>query len=184
MSISVVIGTYGSSKWKRAAQVAALTVPSECEIILSHKDTLHEARNSGAIKASGKRLVFLDADDELTPDFAKLIVEDEDVLQPKTVYVSPEGQRGEPSWLTPCQSLLHGNHLIVGCPVIREAFLEVGGFDRWPVYEDWALWLKMQRAGATFGKTEAVYVVNVNPKGRNSHIDARSHAQRIQRRYA
>lgn len=175
--ISVVMATYGDDwlvEHKNDILWAKQSVERQTrrgvELVRVHGPSLHEARNSGAMQANGDRLVFLDADDWLSNDFCEKIIEPEDVLQPYTKYVKSQYESIETtaSYLEPRESLLDGNHLIVGCPVNRELFLDVGGFDDWPIYEDWALWLKMKKAGATFGRTTGVYYVRHNFMGRNS----------------
>jgi glycosyltransferase involved in cell wall biosynthesis len=187
----VIIGTYGDEDyWGRLAQRAAASVTDDMECIHVHGNTLAQARNEGARRASGERLVFLDADDELTDDFSRRVVEPEDVLQPRTMF--REGATITPShWIRPLswedndiyKSLLIGNHIIVGAPVKRDAFLSVGGFDEWTIAEDWALWLKMAKAGYSFGKTSAIYIVHVNLNSRNHQPD-NGEIDRIRRMYS
>lgn len=168
--ISVIVATYGPrGYWDMIAERAVRSAELETDdVIRIHGNTLAEARNEGAAKAKNKRLVFLDADDELARGFNHWVVEYETVLQPRTQYFHADYTVSEPYWIAPRESLYEGNHIIVGAPVLKEAFMDVGGFDDYPIYEDWALWLKMKQAGATFGKTWATYRVHVNPKGRNS----------------
>lgn len=167
--ISIVVATYGDrAVWDRVARPAMISAVNETDdLIRVHGKTLHEARNEGAAKARHKRIMFLDADDKIRRGFVSLVVQKETILQPQTMFVS--GLTVEhPSWIKPFPTLLDGNHLIVGCPVLKEAFMDVGGFDDYPIYEDWALWLKMVKAGATIGKTHGVYMVNKREDGRNS----------------
>lgn len=171
MSVSVVIATYGHEVWKTMARTAAESVVGAKQVILSHDTTLATARNSGAQQATGDRLVFLDADDELAPDFISRVVETEDILQPKTIY-RDENSTSDAFWIAPRENLLMGNHIVIGAPVNRRLFLASGGFDEYPIAEDWALWLKMKKLGVTFGRTEATYIVNVNHTGRNTKSDA------------
>jgi len=170
--ISVVIGTYGSyEKWAPLARRAMASVEKQTvavEAIHVHADTLADARNIGARRTIGERLVFLDADDWLAPDFCEKIVEPEDVLQPMTVQHRGGYQTTLAKYMEPREDLLDGNHRIVGCPVDREVFMEVGGFDEWPIYEDWALWLKIRAAGGSFGKTTGVYNIELRDGSRNS----------------
>ena len=171
--ISVVIASYGDPFWANLAKFAlrtvyAQTIPVDYVQIHLENGTLAEARNRGALKAVGDRLVFLDADDTLDRQFCEKIVEPETILQPKTAVYGSHGELlEEPEFLAPYGDLLEGNHLIVGSPVNRQAFLDVGGFDEWPLFEDWALWLKMRKAGATFGKTDGVYNIHRRDFGRN-----------------
>jgi glycosyltransferase involved in cell wall biosynthesis len=166
--ISVVVATYGDyDVWGPIAERALASTKEFDEVIYVHGETLASARNAGARKARGERLVFLDADDELAPGFKDLVVEEEDILQPLTIYRQPDGTETEPHYLLPYGDLYDGNHIVIGAPINRELMLSVGGFDEYPVAEDWALWLKMRRAGATFGQTKATYIVNVNHNSRN-----------------
>lgn len=169
--ISVIVATYGDrDHWRRIARRAINSAENqtvEAEVLYTHGATLARARNFGATLAHGERLVFLDADDWLAHDFVEKIVEPENVLQPMTTTYIGGHQMQLPYYLPPREDLLDGNHLIVGCPVDKELFMDVGGFDEWPVYEDWALWLKIRAAGGTFGKTTGVYNINHNPDGRN-----------------
>jgi glycosyltransferase involved in cell wall biosynthesis len=172
--ISIIISTF-NNEWlkrnrhyfERAMQSAhSQTIP--VEVLWEHGETLASARNQGAENASGDRLVFLDADDELEPNFARSITEPESVLQPLTVQKWENTYPTEPAYMEPRADLIDGNHLIVGCPVKRDIFMDVGGFDEWPVYEDWALWLKIKKAGGTFGKTTGIYRINLREGSRNS----------------
>ena len=166
--ISVVVATFGDyDKWSAIAQNALRSASDFDDVIYMHHDTLAKARNAGALVAKGDRIVFLDADDELAPGFKDLVVEDEDILQPQTIYRYPDGTVDGPSYLLPYGDLYDGNHIVIGAPINRQLMLDVGGFDEYPVAEDWALWLKMRRAGATFGQTKATYIVNVHPQSRN-----------------
>lgn len=167
--ISIIVATYGNRQvWDQIARPAMLSAVNETDdLIRVHGKTLHEARNEGAAKARHERIMFLDADDKIRQGFVRQVVQKETILQPKTMFVS--GLTVEyPSWIKPFPSIYDGNHLIVGCPVLKEAFMDVGGFDDYPIYEDWALWLKMIKAGATVGKTNGVYIVNKGLDGRNA----------------
>lgn len=172
--ISVIVATYGDyDLWNPLAERALRSVdPEAMETIRVHGDDLASARNAGARAASGDRLVFLDADDELYPGFSDLVVESEDVLQPMTMFREPAtGAINSYGWIEPAEDLLIRNHIIVGAPVNRELFLESGGFEDYSIAEDWALWLKLRSMGATFGRTSATYVINFNPSGRNAQPD-------------
>lgn len=152
------------------------------EVLWEHGEDLASARNRGARHARGERLVFLDADDWLDLDFVDKAVEPEDVLQPRTAFWNEESDPITPShYIEARDELLHGNHIVVGAPVNRELFLDVGGFDGYPIYEDWALWLKMKQAGATFGTTTGVYNVTLRTGSRNQGSGADTFNQIVQR---
>ena len=62
-----------------------------------------------------------------------------------------------------------GNFWIIGSPVRTELIRKVGGFrDGLPIYEDWDLWLRCYRAGASVEVIEeATYVAYARPNSRN-----------------
>lgn len=183
--ISVIISTFGDIDiWGPLADRARKSVGDDTEVIMSHAYSLCEARNQGARLAQGDRLVFLDADDELEPGFCDKIVEPEDVLQPMTIYRGGEWDGEVPFWIPPHEDLIYCNYIIVGAPVSKLQFLEVGGFDDYKIAEDWALWLKLKKYGASFGRTKATYIVNVNLNGRNSPIDIDGELDRIRRDFS
>lgn len=172
-TVSIVIGTYGDRDlWASISQrafdsAAAQTVSAE--VIRSHGDTLQEARNYGAEEATGEWLIFLDADDELDSRYVEAMLRAEgDIRQPSTLGIE-DGVPDEFSVLIPRRNLLEANFLVIGSMVRRNLFLEVGGFDDYPILEDWALWLKLWVNGATIGAApDAIYKVHVNRDGRNN----------------
>jgi hypothetical protein len=193
--VTVVIGTYGADEWKhRAATLATEVFETQTftpEIVWAHRDSLAEARNTGAEAAKGDWLVFLDADDKLEADFCSWIdyyrrhdALQADVFQTCVMGFNTEGFIEDAPVLIPQKyPLIHGNYLTIGSPVRREKFLEVGGFDEWPMLEDWALWLKCEKAGALFSSMpEAVYYINDDHE-RNVSAQDYKIAQSIRRTY-
>lgn len=189
--ISVIIGTYGSDEWRDLAWSRAwpsvpdpepLALPGKPylrsqERVVVHADTLAEARNRGAEAAKNPWLCFLDADDELTLGyiaamwaaiFAAGAMSLDCLYTPQVEYVLPGGKRTEPPKFWPEVPIEDGNWLVIGTVVPRQLFMEVGGFEEWPMWEDWALFARMQKAGARVVKVpDAVYRAHRNPRGRN-----------------
>lgn len=182
-SCTVVIGSYGERHWldlgtQRAAQSAfAQMVP----VIYVHGLTLHGARNAALAQVETERVVFLDADDELTPDYCKtLAAGTADLRVPSVKYVRPNG-RSQPAYVPKvaghthkCQAacLSDGNYAVIGSMANVELLRSVGGFRDEDCYEDWSAWLRMYRAGATVETIrEAVYVAHVRPDSRNRALD-------------
>lgn len=180
--VSVIVATFGDEKWTRLAEERAL--PSaraqsvEVEVIYRHEVSLHQARNFGAGEAQGRYLIFLDADDELSPDYAEKMIDAAGsvlvrsdhrhwLFQPATLGVV--GEKEDPfSVVIPQKHLLDGNFMVIGTMLSKELFEGVGGFADWPLYEDWDLWIRCWRAGAGFKPVpEAVYRVHVTPGSRN-----------------
>lgn len=178
--ISVVIGTHGTQHWADLARDRAR--PSTegqdgiVEALCVHTGadgTLAQARNAGAAQARGDWLVFLDADDELAPDFGTQIATAIDdhgdelaLFTPAVQYV--QGARRPTPKVWPTIDLRDGNYLVIGTAISRRLFHEIGGFKEWPLYEDWCLWQRAENAGAWVVEVpDAVYVAHVNANSRN-----------------
>lgn len=178
--ISVVIGTYGSDRWRDLAWSRAYpSVPAGVETWVMHHNTLAQARNAGADVATNDWLCFLDADDELQAGYLDAMWQairhipwpgPLPMFTPAVQYVSgAHGRRVEgPPFFHPEVPIETGNWLVIGTVVPRQLFLDVGGFEEFPKYEDWALFARMQKAGAVPVKVpDAVYRAHRNPRGRN-----------------
>lgn len=170
--VTVVVGTYGDQEWVERAQRAIASAKSQCaEVIHVHGETLAKARNEGIERAKTEWVLCLDADDELAPGcIAALAAADGDLRCPAVSYVRG-GHPGRPKTWPPCD-LKDGNYLVVGTLMRRDAALAVGGFQEWPLYEDWALFQLMAKAGATITQVPAaVYIAHVRPESRNRAPD-------------
>lgn len=200
----VIIGTFGSEKWLEKAYdvavpsaVAAMGGRDEL-VIVSHGTTLSDARNTPAMiygTSVADWIIFLDADDQLDPNYVtamqeriKFLPEGDFIIQPATVEIRNGVQVGQPGLIPPKRSLWDGNHCVIGSAVPARLFFEVGGFDEWPAWEDWALWLKCMKAGAQFTTCpEAIYKVGVDTstKSRNQvdHRDAQRLYAKMRRHY-
>jgi glycosyltransferase involved in cell wall biosynthesis len=173
----VAIGTYGERDlWAPLVQRAIASVKAqsqECIYSWHHCRQLHQARNDAAnqlIDRGVDWLVFLDADDELHPDFimnmalyASVQPEGEmTVLQPSSLGVV-DGVEDNFPYLKPQTNLLQENYLIIGCAHPAKLFQSIGGFDDWPLLEDWAYWTKAWVHGASFEQVpDAVYRVHID----------------------
>lgn len=191
--ISVIIGTYGDDDWRQLAWSRAypsvprtdeptavwrdgLLVFPSTEIIVVHGETLAQARNQGAQHATNPWLCFLDADDELTDGYLQTMTTvirafgrdvGDRLFTPRVQYVGQGGREEEPLF-HPEVPIEQGNWLVIGTCVPRALFIEVGGFEEWEKYEDWALFARMQLAGGKPVKVPgATYRAHRNPHGRN-----------------
>lgn len=197
-SVAVVVATFGDDDWcqlgnytaQRLKELQTLTP----EIIRIHGlEGLINARNHCMDSILGfDWVVFLDADDDLDPQFVEAVAlydGDADILQTavRGFNWTPDNER---EWIDPVPTLhkqkyplKSSNYLIIGSPIRTEMFLRVGGFDDWPVLEDWALWLKCYNAGARFDELyEAVYFIN-DAHGRNLNPEADEVARQIRAHY-
>lgn len=166
-TVTAVIATYGDESWAElAAERAIPSVDGQVPWIHVHGDTLHDARNAGLAQVATPDVVHLDADDELEPGFFDAIAKsDADLRAPAVRYVRNNRPRQAAmprvaghthDCTTDC--LPEGNWLVVGTVAPAHLLRDVGGWEAWPVYEDWAIWLRCWLAGATVEAVpEAVY---------------------------
>lgn len=183
-SIAVCIGTFGDiDRWERIARTWALpSVEMQLEpparITWSHGPTLQAARNNAA-RPEGclddtEWLCFVDADDELDPGYIAAMaaaakdLEGDWLLQPATLGVHPDLREDPHPVVIPRKNLLDGNFMVISTLIRTSQFHRLGGFEDWPVYEDWDLWLRARYDGAQFNAVpEAVLRVHVHPNSRN-----------------
>lgn len=178
--IGVVIGTFGDESWAELAFSRAL--PSVVKqrrdqaVFPVHGETLAQARNEGAVFASAEAnwLLFLDADDELAPGYLDAMEHAIGQHHPNAphMYV-PQVQyiktgRAEAPFFPVQMPHTEGNWMVIGTVVPAWLFAEVGGFEEWPIYEDYALFARMQNAGAKPVKVpDAHYQAHWRAKSRN-----------------
>lgn len=183
MDVTVVVATYGDDKWHQLAWERA--IPSAqaqgVQVIHSIGATLQDARNSGLQRVSTPHICFLDADDELEPGFFDAIAQSTaDLRVPSVRYVTP---KRTPKALMPrvaghevhdctADCLAFGNWMVIGTVAPTRLLLNVGGFRDFDWSEDWDLWVRCWRAGATIEPVpDAVYRAHVRPDSRNRAPD-------------
>ena len=133
-----------------------------CEILIRHDPdgTIASCRNDLAERATGDWLCFLDADDELAPDFLDAMerAEEQEVTAP--LLLTPS--RNRKGVFAPEKDIYLSNWLCIGTLVPRDLFLSVGGFQDYPYgFEDWALWVRCVQAGARIVKVpDALYIAH------------------------
>lgn len=183
----IVIGTFGDQWWLQkaydhAVPSAVLAMDGVDELVfVSHGMNLSDARNTPGLvygTSVADWIIFLDADDQLDVDYVhamqrrvEALPEGDYIIQPSTVGIRDGVQIGSPELIPPRgKTILAGNHCVIGSAVPTRLFFEVGGFDEWPAWEDWALWIKCWMSGAKFTTCpEAIYKVGIDTsrKSRN-----------------
>lgn len=164
---TVIVATFGDESWQRRAEMAAETASEADEVILCHHKALHLARNKGAERARGEWLVFLDADDELTPGYFDAMSESLGDLRSPAVQYVRDGIEEPPVLLQP-KPIQQGNWMVIGTAVRRNLFNRAGGFHAWELYEDWDLWWRCMRLGALNTQVpRAVYRAHMSAGSRN-----------------
>jgi hypothetical protein len=171
MTIGIVIGTFGSDPiWKKLADNAEQSVLAQTvnpdAFVKIHGETLAQARNEGVAKLGTTDALILDADDLLTPDYVEKMGQAKGTLRyPMVGKIYPDGSRELVKYM-PCD-LLEQNYITIGSMFRVADFLAVGGFGEEPIFEDWSLWLRLWKYGADIQPSQAIYVQNVRPEGRN-----------------
>lgn len=190
MDVEIAVCTFGGNEWRELADRRA--VPSAeaqgVPVRRCHADTLAESRNYALELCETEFLIYLDADDELEPGYCEAMLAGQgDVRAPavrRIVTTSSGRPRVKRSTYMPrvwghrhqCvgDCLKEGNWITVGAMARVDLLREVGGWDGFPVYEDWALWLKCWKAGGDIQPCpDAVYRYWESPNSRNGSLPPR-----------
>lgn len=188
-TIGVAICTFGQSSWLEKSLTHALpsieaqtVTPTQIVTIHMPLGTLAQARNQAVYGLETEWVVFLDADDQLEPDYIEKIptTSEFDILAP-LIRHNADGQisRLPASW-----HISANNWIVIGAPFRRKFFMCVGGFQEFPGLEDWDLWIRMEEAGAKIGVFDGCYRVFDNPGSRNKSFDSCAVSDRIRQNRA
>lgn len=194
MDLTVIVGTFGDLKWSNlaheraipSAELQAPVVHVHGDVLETYGESLAQCRNRGAEQAKTEWLCFLDSDDEILPGFVDAMSRAPgDLRTPAIEYV--RAGRIRPAIFWPDRDLREGNWLVVSTLMRRELFLDIGGFRDVPMYEDWDLFMRCTKTGATISKVpDAVTRVHINLKSlhrngstRRQKIDAHNHVLRL-----
>jgi glycosyltransferase involved in cell wall biosynthesis len=184
VDVTVVVATYGDDEWGQLAHERA--VPSARALgvphIHHHDRDLMTARNAALDWVDTEWVVYLDADDELEAGYFDAMASGTAVLRvPRVRYVTP---RRTPMPITPrvaghrhdCtgECLPFGNFMVIGTLAPVRLIREVGGFRDFDLYEDWDLWVRCWKAGATIESVpSAIYRAHVRADSRNRAPDSK-----------
>lgn len=112
------------------------------------------ARNAGTTIASGDYLLFLDADDELSPFYIEEVLKemkgDVQVVYSDMQFIGDQnGVVGMPE--ATLENMQGWQCVPSVCALVdTRAFNLVGGFDNGEIFEDWGFWLRMTHKGYVF----------------------------------
>lgn len=172
MDVTIVVGTYGGPEWVALARKRALPSAHKqgCPVLHIHADTLADARNWGIEQVDTTWVIVLDADDELSAGYVPgLLMGSADIRAPRLVEVAENGTRYEVQLAH--RDIEQLNPLPVSCLARRDDILAAGGFQPWRAWEDWALWLRMVRRGATYEHLNAAMLLtHVRRASRNRTV--------------
>lgn len=190
MDVTVIVGTFGEQRWADLAHSRAVpSAEQQAPVIHVHGETLHTygaslaaCRNDAAARAESDWLCVLDADDELMPGFFDAMEKaTADLRTPAVSYVRPRRGPAEPMFWPECD-LRESNNMIVSTLIRRQMFFDLGAFRDVPMYEDWDLWQRAWKAGATIERVpDAVCRVHIDPtskhrRGTNRQQKLEAHA--------
>ncbi len=189
----MIVATYGERHWfelgeKRAAPSAFHQGAENIVSAYTEEGTIAFARNVAVEQADGDWLCFLDADDELAPGYIRAMeaaVEQQPnatrlLFTPAVSIVRPPSLLGSTPTFFRTVPLRQANWLVVGTLIHKDLFWEVGGFpEAEHGLEDWALWSKCARVGATVVKVpDAVYRYWANPNSMHRQLWRDKNVQR------
>ena len=172
MDVTIIIATFGDTKWIELAHERALpsAMLQNVAVITHHGPTLHEARNEAAELATTEFLCFLDADDSLSPGYLFAMAEATGDLRAPAVSWVTEHSATKPVTLH-TRDIEHMNPCVIGTLIRKDLFTTLGGFRDWPAWEDWDLFLRATRAGARIEHVPgAVYRAHMSPGSRNQSV--------------
>lgn len=179
MDVTVCVATFGEGTWADLARSRAIPSAKHLAVpvVHVHGDTLHAARNAAVAEATTEWVCHLDADDELEAGyFDAMVTGTADLRAPSVRYFRSHEHLQQPRRVpvaghdhdceAPC--LAEGNFMVIGT-LVRKALVEqVGGWRDFSWSEDWDLWLRCWKAGATVETIEgAVYRAWVRFDSRN-----------------
>jgi len=142
-------------------------------IIYSKNGGVAFARAEAVRFSQAKLILFLDADDKIPPDYLERMLR----CFPKADIAYPDvlwwyGEWGEDR-IDETKSKISEKEMFKSCkiPVTclmkRDVFIDLNGFKRLPLYEDWDFWLRAMARGFNFVKANTILYYRQQPKTRN-----------------
>lgn len=165
MDVTVIVATYGDDDWHDRGMGTA----AAHDAVHIHGPDLATARNQGAERADSEWLVFLDADDELSDGYLDALGDaDGDLRAPALHLVYPD-RVVVPDLAS--RDIERTNPCCIGTGIRRDLLLACGGFPDFPGWEDWAVFLRATRRGATISHVpNAIYRAHMQPGSRNQTV--------------
>lgn len=178
--MTVAVATFGAGGWSRMAQHALESVPYGVPSVHVHErdGTLATSRNAALAQVETEWVVHLDADDRLGDGYIDAMATGSaDLRGPALMRTRGHAEMDAVPFLPRvaghshqcvAECLRYGNWLVIGTCARTALLREVGGWEEWGWSEDWALWARAWRAGATVEAVpEAVYRAKWRSGSRN-----------------
>ena len=185
--LTILICTHGDEEWDALARRRAYPSVSDqgAQIIVCYEPemTLAQVRNHAATLSTTEWLCFLDADDELDfgyVDAMRRYADDDLLLAPAVKYIDPRRATAPACLPNEPGEMRVINRCVIGTLIRRSTFFAMGGFQEWPCYEDWDLFLGAHLSGVPIVYVpDAVYKAHVSRGSRN--LPSQQQAQRTYR---
>lgn len=179
MDVTIVVATFGDDLWWELAEARAM--PSAraqgVEPVHVHAQTLQRARNRALEQVRTEWICYLDGDDELEAGYLDAMARGTaDLRAPAVRYMMRGAARGpaalprvaghEHDCTADC--LAWGNWLVIGTLARTQLVRDVGGWNGYDWSEDYDLWVRCWKAGATIEAVpDAVYRAHMRLNSRN-----------------
>lgn len=144
-------------------------------IILRENRGVVTARHEAFRFSTGALVLFVDADDVLSPDYLEkmtlVLAKGADVVYPDLYHWSEKDKKLVvlPRRITPAFVADRNKVVIpVTCLIKRELYEKIGGFREWPVLEDLDFWVRAMCNGCIFRKAETLLWYRRYPGTRNT----------------
>lgn len=175
-SVTVIIPVYGDlEKWVPLALKAFESANSQTikpdNVFVSTGTNIRDCRNSAGLVVGSDWLLFLDADDTLSPTYIEEMLKGYGDIRVPSVHRHYEDGSidTDQKWYTPIP-LMHRNYIVVSAMIRTSLFKQLGGFHDYESLEDWDLWLRAEESGATFEQIpDAILHVNKRVGSRNNN---------------
>lgn len=143
-------------------------------VILPKNLGVAKARDFGVKMSTGKLILFLDADDMISPDFiqqcGRAIKRGADIAYPNMLLfgdVSRNKLVENPPRITAKYILGRKMSIPVTSMMWRRVYDDLGGFRELPIFEDWDFWIRAVCKGYTFKRANTLLWYRQNPNSRN-----------------
>lgn len=143
-------------------------------IILPKNVGVAKARDVGVRMSTGKLLLFLDADDMISPDFiqqcGRAIKRGADIAYPNMLLfdgIPINKLVDNPSKITAKYIVGKKTSIPVTSMMWRRVYDDLGGFRELPIFEDWDFWIRALCKGYTFKKANTLLWYRQNNNSRN-----------------
>jgi len=174
--LTILICSHGDERWRDLAFSRAYpSATGQANTYVFHLPdaTLAEVRNFAAEQVETEWLCFLDADDELDFGYvdamSRYVDGGEALLAPAVKYIDPRRKTAPACLPNEPGDMRAINRCVIGTLIRRHTFFEAGGFQEWPCYEDWDLFLTVHLRGVPIVYVpDAVYKAHVSRVSRNA----------------